>query len=126
MADRHEHRRCYIEGWYELDAEKLLRSVSDGFVFDDPAEAVPITKSTLAQYVNDWTARVNAAGATGEWELSDVVNVDANGVLICWEWWKVVGTTLEGAAVVKTSDQGVFCERIVYFERGGPGATVSD
>lgn len=65
----------------------------------------------------DWAERVNTAGTTGEWALSDVVNVDAAGVLICWEWWKVLDTSLEGAAIVKTTDAGVISERIVYFER---------
>jgi hypothetical protein len=32
-------------------------------------------------------------------------------------WWAVVGTDLTGAAVVMTSDAGVFLERISYLAR---------
>lgn len=57
---------------------------------------------------------MKALGATGEFELSDVVEIDKDGFLVSWEWWRCVGTTLEGAAIVKTSDAGVFSERIAY------------
>ena len=97
----------------------LIRGAIDSKKIDEAVErlialSALVTKETLRQYMRDWDARATAAGATGEWELSDVVNVDADGVLLCWEWWKVVGTDMEGAAVIKTTDEGVLSERIVY------------
>ena len=114
MGDRFHHRQNYIDGWYELDADKLHASIANDFFFDDPAVPELVMRATLTQYMHEWDRRVTDAGATGEWELSDVVNIDEGGVLLCWEWWKVLGTSFEGAAVVKTTDDGVVSERIVY------------
>ncbi len=81
MADRFQHRQNYIDGWYELDADKLEASVTEDFFFDDPAMPQLINKASLRQYMHDWDSRVTAAGGTGEWELSDVVNIDDGGIL---------------------------------------------
>jgi hypothetical protein len=104
----------YIEGWEELDASKLVAAGAKEFVFDDPMESGPVTKDGLSEYMRRWDARVKAAGRSGIFEISDYMEKDDGGVLICWEWWRCVGTPFEGAAVVKTSDDGVFSERIVY------------
>ncbi len=117
MSNRFEYRRDYIEGWETLDADLLVASVTEDFVFDDPAMPELITRVTLADYMVSWSERVTSLGGTGEFELSDVVNHDQDGVLTCWEWWKCVGTPLEGAAIVKTTDDGVQLERIVYHHR---------
>ena len=117
MTDRFSHRETYIDGWYTLDADKLISSVTDDFVFDDPALTELITKATLAKYMVAWEEKVRSLGGTGEWELSNVVNHDQGGVLVCWEWWKCVGSGLEGAAIVKTTDAGVLSECIVYYPR---------
>lgn len=114
MTSRRLYRTAYIEGWDELDASKLVGAVTDDFAFDDPMESKPITRDSLSDYMRRWDERVKALGGSGEFELSDVVEVDEDGVLVCWEWWRCVGTPLEGAAIVKTSDAGVFSERIVY------------
>ena len=37
---------------------------------------------------------------------------DKDAILTDWEWWEVSGTSLQGAAVVLTSDAGVLLERI--------------
>jgi hypothetical protein len=49
--------------------------------------------------------------------LDHQVRQDSNGILTDWLWWHVSGTELAGAAVVLTSDEGVFVERIAYFRR---------
>ena len=117
MSKRIKLRERYIEAWYELDAEKLISSVSDDFIFDDPAEPQPATKQTLAAYMASWQRRANAAGSTNQWILSDQLREDKNGILTDWEWWEIVNTDLCGSALIKTSDQGVFLERITYFDR---------
>ena len=38
-------------------------------------------------------------------------------VLTDWEWWELKGSGLSGMAMVKTRDDGVFFERIAYFDR---------
>ena len=117
MSKRIELRARYIEGWYELDAEKLLASTTQDFIFDDPLETQPVVRSDLAGYLARWNERAQAAGSTNQWQLSDEVRQDKDGVLTDWEWWELVGTDLRGSALIKTNDYGVFLERITYFPR---------
>jgi hypothetical protein len=117
MANRFELRATYIEGWYELDSAKLLGSTSDDFIFDDPDEPESVTRILLPEYMERWDRKTRAAGSTNKWQLEDEVRQDRDGVLTDWEWWQVVGTDMQGMAIVKTSDAGVFLERITYFRR---------
>ncbi len=114
MAKRHELRSLYIEGWYESDIHKLLAATTSGFLFDDPAEAEPVTKQHLPDYMKRWNER---AGQNQKWTLTHEVREDKDGILTDWEWWEVVDTELQGAAFVVTSEEGVCLERITYFQR---------
>ena len=118
MPDRFELRALYIEGWYEMDAQKLLSATAEDFLFDDPKEPEPVTRAALPGYMARWLRRV---GGANEWHLQNYVREDKDGTLTDWHWWELVGTGIAGAAVVKTSNAGVFLERVAYFERG-PGA----
>ena len=51
MTTRFELRTRYIEGWYELDADKLISSISHDFVFDDPAEPEPVNRKSLPEFM---------------------------------------------------------------------------
>ena len=118
MPDRFELRELYIQGWYELDANKLIQAVTDDFLFDDPAEPAPIGKPDLGDYMRRWDVRTRRLGADNLWILADEVRQDRDGILTDWEWWELPGSPLKGMALVKTSDQGVLLERITYFDRG--------
>ena len=118
MPDRFELRELYIQGWYELDANKLIHAVTDDFPFDDPAEPAPIGKADLGDYMRRWDVRTRRLGADNLWILADEVRQDRDGILTDWEWWELPGSPLKGMALVKTSDQGVLLERITYFDRG--------
>lgn len=114
MSGRFELRARYIAGWYELDADKLLSATTEDFVFDDPAEPAAVPRSGLAGYMLRWNQRANHMN---EWILQHEVREDKDGILTDWMWWEVVGTDLCGTGLVKTSDAGVFLERITYFRR---------
>ncbi len=114
MAKRHELRSLYIEGWYESDIQKLMAAITSDFRFDDPAEAAPVTKLDLPDYMKRWNER---AGQDQKWTLTHEVREDNNGILTDWEWWELANTELQGAAMVVTSDKGVSLERITYFQR---------
>jgi len=116
MTERARHRARYIEGWNTMDAEKLLTSITDGFVFDDPAEPGPITKETLLDYMPRWPEKAAALGAAFEFDIVDKVVQDKDGVLLEWYWWRLTGTDVEGSAVIKTTDEGVASERITYYK----------
>ncbi len=115
MSKRAYYRTLYDEGWKTLDGEKLILAVADSFELDDPALPEPVTKATLAEYIASWDERLKAAGATGEMEISDIVAQDKDGVLLDWNWWKYPGTDMEGAAMIKTTDEGVAYERMAYY-----------
>lgn len=103
-----------------MDAAKILASVTDGFVFDDPAEPEPVTKETLVDYMPVWPKKAEALGAAFEFDMIDKVVQDKDGVLLEWYWWRLVGTDVEGSAVVKTSDDGVMSERLTYYRTPWP------
>lgn len=117
MSKRSELRARYIQGWYDLNADLLLETTSPEFIFDDPAEPEPVSRSMLADYMQRWDARTRALGSTNQWILSNEVREDKDGILTDWEWWELVGSGLYGAAIVQTSDDGVLSERITYFDR---------
>ena len=117
MSRRVQMRELYIAGWYELDADKLLASTRDDFVFDDPMEPEPVGRAELANYMHRWDSRTRALGSNNQWRLTEEVRQDRDGFLIDWEWWELLDTPLQGAAVIKTSDEGVVFERITYFDR---------
>ena len=120
MSRRARHRARYIEGWNSMDAEKLLESITDDFVLDDPTDPEPVTKATLVAYMPSWPEKARALGAGFEFEIIDRVVQDRDGVLLEWYWWQLVGTDVEGSAVVKTSDAGVMSERLTYFRTPWP------
>ena len=106
-----------MRGWYEMDAELLLTNTASSFFFDDPAEANPVTRDMLTDYMHRWETRTRALGGNNEWILSLETRVDKDGILTDWEWWELVDSGLCGTAVVQTCDEGVLFERITYFDR---------
>jgi hypothetical protein len=52
--------------------------------------------------------------------MIDKVVQDKDGVLLEWYWWRLVGTDVEGSAVIKTSDDGVISERLTYYRTPWP------
>ena len=122
-SKRIELREAYMQGWYQMDIDRLLASTAANFIFDDPAEPAPVTRAHLAQYMLRWDARVRSLQGANEdgayeWHLTHKSRVDANGLLTDWEWWQIIGIELQGAAVVTTGNNGVLLERITYFDRG--------
>jgi hypothetical protein len=115
MSKRGNYRSLYAEGWQKLDVEMLLLAVADDFQMDDPALPDPVTKSTLQEYIASLRQELEALGTTTEFEISDSVEQDKDGVLLDWNWWKYPGTDLQGSAVIKTTDEGVVYERMAYY-----------
>ena len=115
MSQRTEKRRDYEEGWDTWDADLLLSTLAEDFVFDDPAMPEPVTKVNMADYMMGWMDRVKQLGGTGEIESTERVTVDEDGAIVAWNWWSFVGTKYEGSAVTRTTDDGVQYERITYY-----------
>lgn len=120
MSKRSRLRAQYIEGWETMDADKLVSAVAEGFEFDDPAEPEPVTKSGLVDYMPRWPAKAQALGAAFAFDIVDKVVRDEDSVLLEWYWWRLAGTDVEGAAVIKTTDEGVVFERLAYYRSPWP------
>ena len=110
-------REDYIQGWYRLDIDLLLATTAPNFTFDDPAEPAAVERDDLGDYMQRWDRRMRALGGTNQWRLTHELRRDENGILTDWEWWEVVGTSVQGSALVLTGDDGVLLERITYFDR---------
>lgn len=120
MSKRSRLRAQYIEGWETMDADKLVSAVAEGFEFDDPAEPEPVTKAGLVDYMPRWPAKAQALGGRFAFDIVDKVVRDEDGVLLEWYWWRLAGTDVEGAAVIKTTDEGVVFERLAYYRSPWP------
>ena len=120
MSKREQLRVRYIDGWYAMDGDMLLATTTNDFVFDDPAEPAPITKDKLIAYMPVWPDRIAPLGGTFEFEITDKVVQDSNGILTEWCWWKLAGIPVVGSALIKTSDAGVMYEGITYFQSPWP------
>ncbi len=120
MSKRARHRARYIEAWNSMDAAKLLASVTDDFLFDDPTDAEAVTKAALVGYMPKWPAKAAALGAAFEFEIVDKVVHDDGGLLLEWYRWRLIGADVEGSAVIKTSDEGVMSERLTYYRTPWP------
>ena len=78
-----------------------------------------------AQYIEGWETMdadklVSAVGAAFAFDIVDKVVRDEDGVLLEWYWWRLAGTDVEGAAVIKTTDEGVVFERLAYYRSPWP------
>ena len=117
MSKRERLRQRYMQAWYDLNAEELLATTSNKFIFDDPAEPEPVTRAMLEDYMHRWDKRPRVLGSDNRWNLTHELRQDRDGILTDWEWWEIIGTELCGAAIVQTSDEEVLSERITYFDR---------
>jgi hypothetical protein len=117
MSKRIELRENYMQGWYQMDSQMLLASTAPEFIFDDPAEPEAVTRAALPAYMQRWEKRTRALGGNNQWRLTHESRIDKNGVLTDWEWWELIDSGLQGAALVLTGNAGVLFERITYFDR---------
>lgn len=115
MSKREAKRKAYGEGWDTWNADLLLSSLTEDFVFDDPAMPEPVIKAAMAAYMAGWKDRVKQLGGTGEIASRDRVTIDDDGAIVSWHWWSFVCTNYEGSAVTRTIDEGVQYERITYY-----------
>ena len=100
-----------------MDAEQLLATTSEEFIFDDSFEAQPVTREQLPDYMLRWDQRSRELGGNNQRRITHHIRQDKDGILTDWEWWELLDTSLQGAAIVLTGNEGVLLERITYFDR---------
>lgn len=115
--DRHDYAQLYLKGWAEADASRCMQALADDFIFDNPRVG-NITKPQFEAYFKEMTKMVDAQRghpSTGPlMEYEDLVTQDDGTTLTGWVWWRIAGTTLEGAALTKTTDRGVVSHRVAF------------
>ena len=115
-----DHLGAYAEGWTNGDADKIIGSMSDWYVLDDPNEG-HITKPDLASYLagmKEAVVSMRGEGYSGPlMELTEVTTREDGGVLTAWCWWSIPGTALQGAGLIKVGDDGVRSEKLTYYTK---------
>ncbi len=111
---------AYADGWTNGDADKIIGSVSDWYVLDDP-NASHITKPGFANYLagmKEAVASIRGEDYSGPFmELSEVATREDDGVLTAWCWWSIPGTAFQGAGLIKVGDEGVRSERLAFYTK---------
>ena len=115
-----DHLGAYAEGWTNGDADKIIGSVSDGYVLDDPNEG-KFGKADMANYLvgmKEAVASMRGEDYSGPlMELNEVATSEDGGVLTAWCWWSIPGTALQGAGLIKVGDDGVQSEKLAYYTK---------
>jgi ketosteroid isomerase-like protein len=122
--DRHEKAGDTLQAWLEMwlmgwragDAEMILRSVADDFVYDDPVDG-RFRKAEFAVYLEEMLASeapfVTSTGDTVFEEISHVATQQQDGELTAWGWWQTA--SVEGAGLVRVGPTGVLSEKTAYY-----------
>ena len=125
---RSKHFDRYMEGWVKGDAEMILSSCAEDFVFDDAIDG-RFTKAEFPAYYESLS--------DGVLEITDVVAEESGGLETAWCWYSLKpqpGSALasqEGAAVAKVGPDGVRSQKVTHYARepqtvprvSGPGSS---
>ncbi len=115
-----DHLGAYAEGWTNGDADKIIGSLSDDYVLDDPNEG-KVGKADFANFLagmKEAVASMRGEDYSGPFmELTEVTTREDGGVLTAWCWWSIPGTTLQGAGLIKVGDNGVQSEKLAFYTK---------
>jgi len=117
MSSRQEILRFWVDAVRAMDPERALQVATPDFLFLDGLLPEPVTRDGFADYLMGWESRMRKIGGTGLYEVTDEVIQDSNGLLLKWGWWQFTGTDVQGASLVKVTDQGVSFEKIAYYKQ---------
>jgi hypothetical protein len=111
----------FLEGWRAGDAETILRSVADDFVYDDPVDG-RFRGAEFATYLADLFGGDEPHpqaphGAPFE-DIAELVIGEVDGELTAWGWWTTASE--EGAGLVKVGPHGVRSEKTAYYTLPAP------
>ncbi len=115
-----DHLGAYADGWTNGDADKIIGSLADSYVLDDPNEG-KITKAEFANYfagMKEAVASMRGGYDAGSFmELTEVTTNEDGGVVTAWCWWSIPGTALQGAGLIKVGDDGVRSEKLALYTK---------
>jgi hypothetical protein len=115
---REDFAELYTHGWADGDASAIMRALADDYVFDNPRVG-NITKPQFEAYFEELQKMVEAhrTGSASDkfMTFEDQATADDGTTLTGWVWWRIPGTPLQGAGLVRTTDAGVVFHRSAYY-----------
>jgi hypothetical protein len=115
-ATLHDWLDTFLDGWRRGDADLILRSLADDFIYDDPVDG-RFEKAGFAMYLHEMLgsgeALVPAPGGAAFEDITDVATHEEDGELTAWGWWRTASE--EGAGLVKVGSGGVRLEKTAYY-----------
>ncbi len=115
--NRQEYAELYERGWTTGDPSKIMRALADRYEFHNPRVGL-ITKSQFNSYFDEFHKMVMeltaGAGPDPFMVFEDQVTNDDGAVLTYWTWWRIPETKLQGAGLVKVTDEGVVSHRAAF------------
>ena len=115
MSKREKILDDWVDAVRAMDPERALQEATPDFVFYDGLLPAPVTRETFPEYLLGWEARMKLIGGTGRYEVIDEVIQDDGITLLKWGWWQFTGTNVQGASLVKITNNGVLYEKIAYY-----------
>jgi len=115
MSQRLDVMHYWIDAVRAMKPAKALEVAAPDFRFYDGTLSAPVTRDNFSEYLLGWESRMRSIGGTGRYEVIDEIIQDSDDVLRKWGWWQFIGTEVQGAAVLKITDQGVSFEKIAYY-----------
>ena len=113
-----DHLGAYAEGWTTGNIDKILSALADSYVLDDLNHG-RVTKGEMAAYLDGMKATVSELrGGKEEAQFlafPELLTGEEGGELTASCWWTAPGTPIEGAGLIKVSDDGVVSERLTYY-----------
>jgi ketosteroid isomerase-like protein len=116
MPKRHEILSRWVEACRAMEPAKALEYAAPDFVFLDGALSEPVTREGFVDYLLGWESRMRAIGGTGRFEVTDEAMQDVDGVLLKYGWWRFTGTDVQGASLLKATDEGVTVAKLAYYK----------
>jgi len=115
--NRQEYADLYERGWTTGDPKTIIQALANGFEFHNPRVGL-ITKSQFEPYFDEFHKMVmELTAGTGPvpfMVFEDQTTKDDGAVLTYWTWWSIPETKLQGAGLVKATDEGVVSHRATF------------
>ena len=113
-----EYLHQYLEGWRLGGGALSLDATAPEFHYDDPNTG-RIARESFINFVEDFKAAVaeGNGGRIGHPFLQYTETLISEKEGIAWCWWHAVGSSLEGAALIRFGPDGIESEKIGYFTK---------
>ena len=117
---KNEYLDAYLTGFAHRDTDRLMSSLADSYVLDDPANG-RIPKADMPTFISTFIDAVKEMRAGDDsspiLDIDEKVVRDEGDIMSAMIWWKIPGTPMEGGGWIKVGDDGVQSERLTYYTK---------